>query len=196
MTPSCRFEERVAAYASGAPDDELSAHLPGCDACRAELDATRLLLRQVAALGRTEPEGELFWADFARGVRAKLPPPPARGRLAWLAAPALAAAAALVWMLAARSLTTPSPGTPLPPSALVAGADPQELPPDDVDELLPFDAADATAHVAELDDAQLDDVLARLEPDDAGDGGEPDPFEAFDAVSDDQLDAVAASFAL
>ena len=191
---SCAFEERVAAYASGEPDDELAAHLPGCAACRAELDAARALLRQVAPLARpaqADAQGELFWADFTRGVRAQLPAPPARGRFAWIAGPALAAAAVLVWTLAGRTLGTPVAGTPVPASTVVAAA---EAPIDDADELLPFESADAASHVGELDEAQLDVVLARLEPEE----GEPDadPFGTLESMDDDQLDAVAASFAL
>ena len=186
---SCAFAERVAAYASGEPDDELAAHLPGCSDCRTELAEARTLLRSLAPLGRpAEPEGELFWADFARGVRATLP---VRPRRTWLAAPALCAAAALVWIVAGRSLGAPTVGTPVAPSAAVAMAAPAAPNDDVVEELLPFEATDASTHVAELDEKQLDSVLARLDPDDGG--GDADPIDTIDSLDDDQLDSVAAT---
>jgi hypothetical protein len=98
----------------------------------------------------------------------------------------------LVWVLAGRALSTPVAGTPVPPATVVAVA--AEAPLDDADELLPFEPADPASHVGELDDAQLDVVLARLEPEE----GDPDadPFGTLESVDDDQLDAVADSFAL
>ncbi len=199
----CEYDERVAAFASGEPDDELSAHLPVCATCRAQLEAARQVLRAIAPLAReaqnrdeaSEPKGELYWAEFARGVRAQLAPERSRSRVvAWVVAPALCAAATLVWMLAGRTLTTPTVGrVTVAPSPVVATAAPEDV----ADELLPFgdEAADPTTRVAELDDAQLDAVLARLDGD-GDDGPAGDLFDTLDSIDDDQLDAVADTFTL
>ena len=190
---ACEFEERVAAYASGEADDELAAHLPGCASCRAELEEARVLLRRLAPLGEREPaEGELFFADFTRGVRAQLAAAPApRARWAWAVAPALCAAATLVWMLAGRVMTEPTPGqvavAPAAPVEVAAGAGA----PSDED----LFEADPEASVAELDGAQLDAVLASLDAD-GDDDVDADPEATIESLDDDQLDAVAASFTL
>ncbi len=247
---TCGFEERLAAYASGGAgggssegndgddgDDELTAHLPSCASCRAELEATRALLRQLAPLvesarspGRADAQGELFWADFTRGVRAQLDagadaserqggaraPVRARARRAWIAAPALCAAAALVWFVAGRELARPTPGlTAVAPSPVVARA----LREDPADDLIAGDGSteaaaeveaepDPAGRVAELDDDQLDQVLAQLVAADAAaaddspgdrtddprdDVPDVDPYDTLESLDDDQLDAVDAT---
>jgi hypothetical protein len=187
----CAFEERVAAYASGEPDDELAAHLPGCERCRAELDEARVLLRRLAPVGEREPVGEIFFADFTRGVREQLAAaaPARRARWAYAVAPALCAAATLVWFVASRELV-PTPGNGLPPSApvsvAVAGEDDGEL--DFLDE------ADPEAEVAGLSPGQLDAVLASLDAPAEGDDADADAI--LDSLDDDQLDAVVESLTL
>jgi hypothetical protein len=110
------FLERL----SGEQEEELRRHLRQCEACRAEYDATAILLRGAAEKQPTDRES----AAWSRGLRVRLYPdsaPAARERPArwrWLA-PALAAGvmvvvgALLLLRFVEPPTTTPAPGVRL-----------------------------------------------------------------------------------
>jgi hypothetical protein len=205
QAPACGFDERLAAFVSGEPDDELAAHLPGCATCRAEVEAVRQVLRALGGLSTparspARPEGELFFADFGRGVRAlhdaEVKGEARRRRRRFVvsggAALMLAAAAALVFTLtrAGKGRSGAGPGGD---GGEVAAVDTGDVQPDD---LAPDDRPEET--VEALDDEHLDAVLAQLggaavttsDDDLLDEARDPDPLDTVEALDDDALDAV------
>lgn len=197
---SCGFSERVSAYAAGEPDDGLAAHLPTCAACRAELDEARGVLRSLGELAeparapeRSDARGEPFWSDFSRDVRLAFDAEQARTRpgrrWSWLLAPTLAGAALAVTLLVPswRGGHSLEPMAVVPVAPAAAG---HAAPDVDDDDPLESELA-ASDHIEELDDAELDAVLAQLESareDDPGDAPEADPIDALEQLGDDELD--------
>jgi hypothetical protein len=106
-------EERLLELAEGGVQPETRAHVAACDACRAQVDDLRALLRELPAVDVPEPS-PLYWDAFRRriGERLDASPAPAR-RWSWLVGPALvAASAAVVAFVLPRGATLPGPSTP------------------------------------------------------------------------------------
>lgn len=181
-------DELLAAYADGGLDPRdtarLDAHTDGDADAAAEVDALRQTINAVRAT-QPRPAAEPAWDDMARSIRAACDPLPApRPRVSWLArllrprvaAPILAVAAAatiaLIWTR--RHSATPQPAPLIaasePPAGDTVPPAPAVLP----EEQVP--TPDQIPAVAELDDGQLDAVLAALDdvPDLSGDSSGDD----------------------
>jgi len=89
--------ERVSAFLDGE-DDSYRPHVDGCEACKQELAAMKLLRDGLAALPAPEPQGD-GWLSLAQ----QLPKPrPARSWRRWVLVPAFGALAAAVVLFQLR----------------------------------------------------------------------------------------------
>jgi predicted anti-sigma-YlaC factor YlaD len=200
------MSERVSAFAAGEPDDELAAHLQGCAECRAELDDARRVLRslgELAAPARSaeRAEGELFWADLARGARQLHDAAKARrARQRWIA-PAIglvAVAAALALFVGLRTHRHGDAASRQPPAPAPVAPAPADESTTAID--LAATPSDPAGQAESLDDDQLDAALARLDahaqpapppPATLDDGAEDvDPLDTVETLDDDALDRV------
>lgn len=184
------ISELLAAYAdgglSGAERARVEAHLADDAEARAEVDALRRAINATRA-AQPRPAAEPAWDEMARAIRAACEaegptPAPRRGVLAWLrelvrpryAGPVLVVAAAVVLFVVwsgQRGDERPSVG-PAPHERVAATAPAVEPP--------AVDALRAEA-VEDLDDAELDALLAELEPAAELDDTEFDPSETLPA---------------
>jgi hypothetical protein len=189
--------ELLAAYAdgglTGAERARVEAHLAANPQAQAEVEALRKVINATRA-AQPRPTNEPAWDEMARGIRAAcrdFGPAPPRGLVGWLrellrpryAGPALVvAAAAVLFVVWSGRRDAAGPGSNLAPSERLA-VTPR---PATTDDLLPDVLGARDEELEELEGAELDVLLAELDPAAVAEVEDPDE-DLVDAVLPDEV---------
>jgi hypothetical protein len=185
----CRFQDRLAAYATGERDAELEGHLPSCASCRGELEEIGRLLHGVVESSRAPREDEPFWTDFTRAVRVVVDERSSRKRRRWgfllALTPIVAAATAIVMFVALRHPVSLRTEVPAARTIVAQTQAPEKL-----------DLSHTITDVDDLDEEQLGTVLAALDESDEAsadedeDGPPQSPSELIEDLGPHELSRV------